>query len=482
MTKTLISLAITALLTACAITHDSRVAQPEVTQSMLQREFDTIPGPAAGKPVSVAVYSFQDKTGQRRPQANIASLSTAITQGAEAFLIKALQDVGRGQWFDVVERVGIDNLTKERLIIRQMREAYEGSNAKPLMPMQFAGMIVEGGIIGYDTSTKSGGVGARWLGIGASSQYSEDIVTVSLRAVSVNTGKVLMSVTVQKTILSSADSITALKFFDAGTQAFEGEIGMTINEPGTYAVKAAIEMAVLELIKEGQRKGIWEYKVTKAEEKTNELVQSQTPKAPPTTITQPTATPQQSNSGSSNGRSEENGTNQGKKEETESKPVTESVSISKPLEETVAAENPKDLAKNTSNPTLGTRADATVIASAPSVAAIPAPPEAPMPECKDMKEVMGGKCIVGKNTKRFEAEAENPKPNTESPTLFGRRQLKEDAQVYTEQSTTSVRKWWFKKGTVVSIKLIGNDGWVKVYDDENRGGWIQAKDLQEGLK
>jgi curli production assembly/transport component CsgG len=43
-----------------------------------------------------------------------------------------LQDVGQGEWFDVVERVGIDNLTKERMIIRQMREAYEGANAKPL--------------------------------------------------------------------------------------------------------------------------------------------------------------------------------------------------------------------------------------------------------------------------------------------------------------------------------------------------------------
>jgi len=284
-----------------------------------------------------------------------------------------------------------------------------------------------------------------------------------------------MSVTVQKTILSSADSITALKFFDAGTRAFEGEIGTTINEPGTYAVKAAIEMAVLELIKEGQRKGIWEYKTIKAEEKSYELVQSQTPKAP-TTAPQPAPAPQQSDGGQSNGGSKEDGTIQHKKEEAETKPVTEPVSISKPIEETVAAANPKDLAKNTSNPTLGARADATVIASAPAVAALPAPATAPTPECKDMKEVMDGKCIVGKNTKRFESEAKNPKPNTEP--LFGRRQLKEDAQVYTEQSTTSVRKWWFKKGTVVSIKTVGNDGWVQVYDEEYRGGWVQTKELQ----
>jgi curli production assembly/transport component CsgG len=100
----------------------------------------------------------------------------------------------------------------------------------------------------------------RIFGIGKQTQWSTDTVTISLRAVSVNTGKVLSVVTVQKTILSTADSATALKFFDQGTQAFEAELGMTINEPGTYAVKAATEMAVVELIKEGARKGIWEYR------------------------------------------------------------------------------------------------------------------------------------------------------------------------------------------------------------------------------
>ena len=264
MKKLLIALAISTLMSGCAVIHSTGITEtdPTLTTQMkgVKKEFDTISGPATGKPVSVAVYSFADKTGQRRPQANVASLSTAVTQGAETFLIQALQNVGRSQWFDVVERVGIDNLTKERLIIRQMREAYEGSNAKPLMPMQFAGIILEGGIIGYDQSITSGGAGMRIFGIGKQTQWSQDTVTVSLRAVSVNTGKVLATVTVQKTILSTADSMTALKFFDSGTQSFEAEAGLTINEPGTYAVKATVEMAVVELIKEGTRKGVWEFK------------------------------------------------------------------------------------------------------------------------------------------------------------------------------------------------------------------------------
>jgi curli production assembly/transport component CsgG len=157
--KKLLLMLILVQLTGCAIIQSTGLSEtdPVLTTQRegIKKEFDTIPGPAGGRPVSVAVYSFADKTGQRRPQANVASLSTAVTQGAETFLIQALQNVGQGKWFDVVERVGIDNLVKERTIIKQMREAYEGTNAKPLMPMQFAGMILEGGIVGYDTSTAS---------------------------------------------------------------------------------------------------------------------------------------------------------------------------------------------------------------------------------------------------------------------------------------------------------------------------------------
>lgn len=232
---------------------------PQVAENKLQKEFDSIP-PPAGKKISVAVYQFTDKTGQRKPQANVASFSTAVTQGAEVFLIKSLQDVGQGNWFDVVERTNIDALTKERLIIRQMREAYEGKDAKPLMPMQFAGIIMEGGIIGYDSGTESGGAAWRWLGIGPSTQYSKDTVTVSLRAISVNTGKVLAAVTVTKIVYSTADSVAVLKFMNNGTQAFEAETGLTLNEPGTLAVKATVEAAVVELIKEGERKGVWDYR------------------------------------------------------------------------------------------------------------------------------------------------------------------------------------------------------------------------------
>ena len=232
---------------------------PMVVRNSTYKEFDTISKPKMGK-VSVAVYKFKDQTGQRRPSSTQSSFSTAVTQGSEAFLIKALKDVSNGDWFDVVERVGLASLTQERQIVRQMREAYEGPDAKKLQPMKFAGMIIEGGITGYDTSVRSGGSAARILGIGPSTKFSEDIITISLRAVSVNTGLVIAAVNVQKTIYSTADSLAILKFYDKGTQVFEFESGLTLNEPGTLAVKSAIEAAVVELIKEGERKDVWDYK------------------------------------------------------------------------------------------------------------------------------------------------------------------------------------------------------------------------------
>jgi curli production assembly/transport component CsgG len=251
--------------------------KPQLPKNRMEKELDSVPPPAKGR-ISVAVYSFQDKTGQRKQVPGIASFSTAVTQGADALLIRALQDVGHGQWFDVVERTNIDDLTKERLIIKQMRDAYEGPNAQKLMPLQFAGMLIEGGIIGYDSGTESGGTGYNWLGIGPTTQYSRDVVTVSLRAVSVNTGKILATTTVTKVILSTSDTLAIFKSLDPGgdllsqitannsgsnspkASIFQFETGITINEATTLAIKSTVESAVVELIREGERKHVWDYK------------------------------------------------------------------------------------------------------------------------------------------------------------------------------------------------------------------------------
>ena len=273
MKKTILSLAIVSVLTGCASSSSLREKitgnqfdEPTVEKSkFLQKEQNKLLPPAGG-PIPVAVYSFRDLTGQRKSQPNIASLSSAVTQGAENYLIKALQDVGDSRWFTVLERVGLENLIKERQMIRQMREQYQGRDAKPLPPMVFAGIIMEGGIVGYDSNTITGGSGMRLFGIGASTQYQSDTVTVTLRTVSVSTGEILTTITVTKTVLSYMDKLTLLRFVGDGTTiganatALEGEIGGSVNESINKAIDVAVQAAVVNTIQEGSRKGIWSYR------------------------------------------------------------------------------------------------------------------------------------------------------------------------------------------------------------------------------
>lgn len=245
------------LLTGCAALEYERGVQDPVALTPRESLMAKLPA-LDGPPITVAVYGFKDLTGQMKPSDKLALFSKAVTQGAEVFLIKSLQD-SKG-WFKVVERVGLDNLIKERQLIRNQRDVYEGKDAKPLKPMTVAGVMIEGGIIGYDSNIRSGGQGARFLGLGTSQQYRVDEVVISLRLISVNSGEVLLSTAVSKTIFSTSHNVGVLKFVDQGTQSLEMENGAALNEPTTYAVRIAIEQAVYEMILEGKRRGMWSFK------------------------------------------------------------------------------------------------------------------------------------------------------------------------------------------------------------------------------
>lgn len=243
------------MLGGCSTVSMIKDPEPPV---VIEKYTDDLAPPKDGA-IVVAVYEFKDKTGQRKPADNVAQLSSAVTQGADSYLIRSLQTVGNGRWFKVVERGGLNNLVKERQLIRQMRELYEGERAAQLPPMIFAGIIFEGGIIGYDSNITSGGVGARMLGIGATTQYRVDEVTVSLRAVSVATGEVLTTVSVTKSIASYKDRLDMFRFVDLGTQAQEAELGTATNEPVNQAIRKAVHGAVVETIKQGAEKGHWDF-------------------------------------------------------------------------------------------------------------------------------------------------------------------------------------------------------------------------------
>ena len=248
---------------ACGSNFLECIEEPQFIELPTYKKLRNLP-PAEVMPV-VAVYDFADLTGQRVSSDGVASFSTAVTQGAKDLLIDSLKAAGakenpKGTWFRVVERgVGLDHLVRERQIVRSTREQFatEEAPAEGVQPLLFAGMILEGGIIGYDTNIETGGNGARYLGIGTTNQYRRDSVVVSLRAISTLTGEVLLNVQTYKTILSTGIGGDVFRFLDMDTKLLELESGMTENESVTWAVRSAIEAAVLALIQQGDERGYW---------------------------------------------------------------------------------------------------------------------------------------------------------------------------------------------------------------------------------
>lgn len=210
--------------------------------------------PAPKGKIIVAVYKISDQTGQYKVNQTSTSFSTAVTQGATSMLLQTLQASG---WFLPVEREGLNNLLTERKIL--MAKLKPDGKEDALPKLYHAPIILEGGIISYETNVSTGGIGARYLGIGGSSQYQKDQIALYLRAVDVNKGEVLLSVSTTKSILSQEIQMGVFKFIDT-EKILEGELGYTRNEPPQLCVLEALEKAVLSLIIEGILERKWELK------------------------------------------------------------------------------------------------------------------------------------------------------------------------------------------------------------------------------
>lgn len=251
------------LFSGCAIVSENddliltKKVQAPTILNLQSEELKNLPAAKAKPTIAVYPDSFQDLTGQRRSNSSFALFSTAVTQAPEAFLIRVLKHTSDGNFFRIVERVGLDNLTKERQLIRSTRKEFEEDNA--LQPLIFAGLLMQGGVLSYEANLKSGGLGARYLGIGNSKQYREDTLTISLRLVSVSTGEVLIETLVTKSILSTSISQDIFRFIEQQTELIEIEGGVVENESVSIALQRAIETGVLNIINTGIDRGYWEY-------------------------------------------------------------------------------------------------------------------------------------------------------------------------------------------------------------------------------
>jgi curli production assembly/transport component CsgG len=171
--------------------------------------------------------------------------------------MKALEESG---WFVTIEREGLSNLLNERKIIRSSRQNYEGVTGEKqlgLPPLLFAGVILEGGIISYDSNILTGGAGLKYFGVGGSNKYREDRITIYLRAISTSNGRVLKTVYTSKRILSQMVDVGLFRYVEF-KRLLETEGGYSYNEPIEICVSEAIQKAVQSLIIEGVDENLWE--------------------------------------------------------------------------------------------------------------------------------------------------------------------------------------------------------------------------------
>lgn len=227
------------------------VSRASLTPRTLSYSYLEALPPPKGR-IAVAVYGFRDLTGQYKPAPD-SSYSTMMTQGGTAILTKALLE---SRWFLPLEREGLQNLLTERRIARAQGEGGAANEEVRLPNLQNASMIIEGGIIAYESNVKTGGIGLRYFGIGASDQYRADQITISLRAVDIRSGQVLAALTTTKTVYSmqvAADVYRYVRF----KRLLDMEAGMTRNEPAQLCLQDAVEAGVVHLVALGVRRNLW---------------------------------------------------------------------------------------------------------------------------------------------------------------------------------------------------------------------------------
>ncbi|MGN7611575.1 CsgG/HfaB family protein [Magnetococcales bacterium HHB-1] len=211
--------------------------------------------PPKGK-IAVSVYNFRDQTGQYKKLSNISSVSTAVTQGATAMLVKALEDSG---WFVPVEREGLQNLLTERKIYLATAKKLKKNRNINMPPLKPAQLLMEGGIIAYETDVITSGLGAKYFGVSSTAEARSDQVTLYLRVVDIQSGRILGNVATSKTVLSQKVDVGLFRFVSF-QRLLEAETGFSVNEPAQMCVLEALEKAVIALIIEGIAQNHWALK------------------------------------------------------------------------------------------------------------------------------------------------------------------------------------------------------------------------------
>ncbi|MBI3358016.1 MAG: CsgG/HfaB family protein [Nitrospirae bacterium] len=238
------------LVVGCAGASQIRHARAVLNETPLTHLLRSVPPPA--RKIAVVVYRFRDMTGQYATKTNFSTGSTAVTQGATSMLITALLETG---WFLPVERENLADLLTEQRIITQKVQSLN-KEVDLVRNATVGEYLIAGGVTEFNDDIVTGGLGARWLGIGPTTQFRIASVGLDLRLVNLSTGVILESVSASKRIVSHVDSFSAFRFLRP-EQLLEFEVGIGNNEPPQMAAREAIEQTVRLLIARAVMDGYW---------------------------------------------------------------------------------------------------------------------------------------------------------------------------------------------------------------------------------
>ena len=99
MVVRLISLFLLATLLSSCASIQSQDAPAPSTVPLVNELYNMTP---PVRKVPIAVYKFNDVTGQRKSSSSLALLSSAVTQGGDIWLIQALKKAGKGEWLSLI--------------------------------------------------------------------------------------------------------------------------------------------------------------------------------------------------------------------------------------------------------------------------------------------------------------------------------------------------------------------------------------------
>ncbi|PMH75364.1 hypothetical protein BCU63_05175, partial [Vibrio splendidus] len=166
-----------------------------------------------------------------------------------SMLMHSLSGLNDGKLYKVIDRTFLAQMLDERQL------ASISVSPKNLGVLKVPSIVFTGGVIAYDHNNKQVAGGFFFNDFSLSSEYSMDTVTVSLRAVSVKTGEILLSSISKKTIISISAGINSYKIFDDNLMQLE--MGGSYNEPISVATRLAIEQSILDITKQALELGWW---------------------------------------------------------------------------------------------------------------------------------------------------------------------------------------------------------------------------------